>query len=311
MRIPIVIAILMLAVPVLASATPSTPDVVVHDMTTSGVLDYWTPERVAAMAVGDSTPGAPPENGPDGAPAPTGTVLDRTVGRLFFVDRGEDSSCTATVVRSANRRTAVTGAHCAHTRDLIGEDPRWVEKMLFVPGFRDNTRPFGSFPVTKVVLSRTWVNDDQQDEHDQAFLVVDKQIHDAQPIGFDLPANRPAREFGYPRAATRPGHQGRPEFTGQRLAQCWGTPKKNPGHPDAPQTNSWGVPCDMGGGASGGPRTAPDATGLDVVVGVNTQSFSLDAAGHYCDPGECTRHLGGPRFSWRITAPLHHRAESL
>lgn len=65
----------------------------------------------------------------------------------------------------------------------------------------------------------------------------------------------------------------------------------------------WGVRCDMGGGASGGPRISGN-----VVVGVNTQSFHLDADGGWVPPGEGARYLGGPRFSWRITAPLYQRA---
>lgn len=71
---------------------------------------------------------------------------------------------------------------------------------------------------------------------------------------------------------------------------------RNPGHSEPPQDeNQWGVPCDMGGGSSGGPRISDGA-----VVGVNTQSFRVDDV----------RHLGGPQFSWKITAPLHQRAST-
>lgn len=148
--------------------------------------------------------------------------------------------------------------------------------------------------VSKVVVSRTWTVDDQQSEHDQAFLVLDRPSDVSENIGFGRPGGREAHEYGYPRAARKPGHQGRPEFTGQRLAQCWGTPVRNPGHPELPQHNTWGVPCDMGGGSSGGPRMSGGA-----VVGVNTESFYL---------GE-VRHLGGPQFSWNVTGPLYAKAQ--
>ncbi|WP_232836881.1 trypsin-like serine peptidase [Lentzea terrae] len=299
MRILGVVVLLLLGVPGVAAA--SSGDVVVHDLNPDGVAAYWTAERIAAMPTGPSTPGVPPVDGPDGAPAP----ISKTIGRLFFVDRdGEDASCTATVVVSANRRTAVTGGHCVHTANLIGQDPRWHTKLFFVPGFRDGTRPFGEFVVRKVVVHRTWLTDDQQSEYDQAFLVLDRSSDVSENIAFGRPGDRPAHEYGYPRAAGQPAHQGRPEFTGQRLAQCWGTPARNPGHPEFPEDNMWGVPCDMGGGSSGGPRISGDA-----VVGVNIQSFHLDAAGRWVPPGEGVRHLGGPQFSWKATAPLYLRAQ--
>ncbi|GGN09043.1 peptidase [Lentzea pudingi] len=293
------VALLLLGVPGVAAASPDGPDVVVHDLDTAGVTSYWTPERIAAMPAGPSAPpGTPAVDDPTGAPAPT----SRTIGRLFFVDRdGDDSSCTATVVVSANKRTAVTGGHCVHTANLAGFDPRWHTKMLFVPGFRDGGRPFGEFVVRRAIVNQAWITDDQQSEYDQAFLVLDKPSPVSETIAFDRPADRFAREYGYPRAAGQPGHQGRPEFTGQRLAQCWGDPALNAG---SPGENLWGVPCDMGGGSSGGPRISGKA-----VVGVNTQSFFQDANGQECPIGQCTRHLGGPQFSWKITAPLYHRAQ--
>ncbi|GAA2693569.1 MULTISPECIES: serine protease [Actinosynnema] len=309
MRTLTAIAALALVVPATASAAGSPEaariSVVVHDLDTTSVLAHWTPERIAAMPSGEVTPGAPAEDGPDGAPADAEWV-NRVVGRLFFVNRGEDESCTATLVRSANRRTAVTGGHCAHTLNLIGEDPVWHEKMLFVPGFADGGRPHGSFVVERVVVSSTWVADDQRSEHDQAFLVLDRPSDAALPIAYGRPGGLPATEYGYPRAANRPGHQGRPEFTGMRMARCWGTPRPDPGHPELGPENLWGVPCDMGGGSSGGPRVARGA-----VVGVNTQSTYLDDAGNWCEWGTstCTRHLVGPRFSRGITAKLHERAQ--
>ncbi|USX53057.1 serine protease [Lentzea sp. HUAS12] len=301
MRMISVVALLLLGVPGAAVASPQ-DDVVVHDLDTNGVAAYWTPERIAAMPTGPTAPpGTPPVDDATGAPAPA----SRTIGRLFFVDRdGEDSSCTATVVASANRRTAVTGGHCVHTADLIGQDPRWHTKMLFVPGFHDGTRPFGEFVVRQAVVHRTWTTDDQRTEYDQAFVVLDRPSPAAEHIAFDRPADRFAREYGYPRAAGQPGHQGRPEFTGQRLAQCWGTPVLNPGHPEVGPENVWGVPCDMGGGSSGGPRISGGA-----VVGVNIQSFNVDSDGRWCPIGQCVRHLGGAQFSGKVTGALYARAQ--
>ncbi|GAA2787806.1 trypsin-like serine peptidase [Crossiella cryophila] len=329
----VAIALLALGASLISPVATAAPeDVLVHDLAQSAaeqqaVRDYWTPERIARLEVGDPGPGGPPENGPDGASVPPGTALDRTVGRLFFVGRGEDSSCTATLVRSANRSTLVTGGHCVHTADLLGRDPQWHEKVLWAPGFRDNTMPNGAFVARSLVVHRTWREDDQQSNFDQAFVVLGpdakgRKAEDgviAQSLAIGLPGGLPATEFGYPRAARKPGHQGRPEFTGMRLAKCWGTPRRDLGdaeHPSSP--DMWGLGCDMGGGSSGGPRIAllNDHLGLGAVVGVNTQGGYLDGKGNRCEsprPGQqpapgCTRFLTGPQFTPAITGKLYASA---
>ncbi|MFD1048732.1 trypsin-like serine peptidase, partial [Kibdelosporangium lantanae] len=97
-----------------------------------------------------------------------------SIGRLFFVDRdGADESCTATVVAPS---VVVTAGHCVHELNLIGEDPKWTSDLLFVPGFRDNTRPYGSFVARQSVVDKTWTVDDQHTDHDQAFLVLNGHV---------------------------------------------------------------------------------------------------------------------------------------
>lgn len=313
-----------------AQATATDPDVLVHELHTSAaeqqaVREYWSAERIARMEVGDPGPGGPPENGPDGASVPPGTAVDRTVGRLFFVGRGEDSSCTATLVHAANRSTLVTGGHCVHTADLLGQDPQWHQKVLWAPGFRDNTMPYGSFVARALVIHRTWRADDQKSNFDQAFVVLGPDAEGrragdggvAQHLAIGLPGGLPATEFGYPRAARKPGHAGRPEFTGMRVARCWGTPLRNRGNAEIPaEPDIWGVGCDMGGGSSGGPRIAllHEKLGLGSVVGVNVQGGYLDDKGNLCGfqpkPG-CARFLMGPQFTPQITGKLYGRASVL
>jgi hypothetical protein len=306
-----------------APAYAATDGVVVHDLAVgrdqqTAVQDYWTAGRIAAMPTGPTGPGGPAQDGPDGAGWAPGTLTDRSIGRLFFVDRdGDDASCTATVLPSAGQSVIVTAGHCVHELNLIGEDPKWTGNLLFVPGFRDNTRPFGSFTARASIVDRTWTADDQHTGHDQAFLVLNGRVPGVpQGIALDVPGGLPVQEFGYPRAAGRPGHQGRPEFTGQRLAHCWATAVEDPGPPDFPQDRGvWGVPCDMGGGASGGPRLAhfTEHAGVGLVVGVDVQSAFIDPAGTGCDSGDqrCTRHLVGPQFTTAITGPLYSRALTL
>ena len=119
-------------------------------------------------------------------------------------------------------------------------------------------------------------------------------------------------EFGYPRASAAPDRSGRPEFTGQRPAYCYGPARNDPGSADFPEpAGLWGDACVMGGGSSGGPRIVhfDPATGVGAVSGVNTQGVYLNGSGAVCDdPAGCVRHLVGPQFTEGVTGPLHRAA---
>nr|WTC14160.1 peptidase [Streptomyces anthocyanicus] len=289
------------------------------------VLDYWSPQRIAALT--QPTSDNQPRSGPDGAPWTGSDTLSRTVGRLFFTDHGEDASCTATVVDSANRSTVVTAAHCVNSTNLLGEDNRWTDNVMFVPGYRDGRAPYGRFTGRLGVADATWLSNDQidsltYDAYDQAFVVlntdsrghrVQDAVGAAQRIGLDRPGAGQVYEFGYPRAASDPAREGLPEYTGARLAFCTGTAREYPGSPDFPEPRGqWGNACVMGGGSSGGPRFAgfDPATGLGTVVGDNTQSGFFTGAGEACgyDDPACTRHLVGPQFTSAVTGPLYRAA---
>ncbi|PWI20527.1 hypothetical protein DI272_17835 [Streptomyces sp. Act143] len=336
-RGPVLVAAALAAgIAVSAPASATTPDgdgVAVHAqaVTTAqqrAVLDYWTPDRIAALTE-PAAADQPPKSGPDGAPWTGSDTLARTVGRLFFTDHGEDASCTATVVTSANHSTVVTGGHCVNSPDLLGEDNQWATNVMFAPGYHDGRAPYGKFVGRLGVADTTWLRYDaldsaRYDGHDQAFVVLNpdsrgRTVQDAvgvaQRIAFDRPGDRTAYEFGYPRSASDPARQGLPEYTGARLAYCAGPTREDPGTPDFPEpAGQWGTACVMGGGASGGPRIAgfDPERGLGTVVGVNTYSAYLTPAGEVCaDSGtpDCERHLVGPQFTSAITRPLYEAAQ--
>jgi V8-like Glu-specific endopeptidase len=308
------VAVLTVVVPQQAEAGPRS--VTTHAVATTAaaqdaVLAYWTPERIAAL----TTPPAqvPAVSKPDGAPWTRANALPRTVGRLFFTDHGEDSSCTATVIDSDNRSTAVTAAHCVHNTDLIGENNEWSTRVLFIPGYRDGKAPYGKFVGRVSVASSTWLHNDQIDPgysaYDQAFVVlspnaagqlVQDAVRTAQRIGFDPPGGRTVYQFGYPRASADAAREGLPEYTGERLAYCTGTAVEVQDS-DEPR-GQWGTNCVMGGGSSGGPRmTNFDVrTGLGTVVGDNSWGYN---------PGK--RYLVGPQFTTAITRPLFDTAQSI
>ncbi|WP_433231424.1 trypsin-like serine peptidase [Micromonospora sp. CA-248260] len=276
------------------------------------VLAYWTPQRIADL----KTPSAQvrPVAKPDGAPWTGADAVSRTVGRLFFTDHGEDTSCTATVLDSANRSTVVTAAHCVNNTDLIGEDNQWSANVLFIPGYRDGRAPYGRFVGRLSVAPSTWLLNDQieslYDSYDQAFVVLHpnsdgRRVQDAvgaaQRIGYDVPGARVVHQFGYPRASSDETRQGLPEYTGERLAYCAGRAVEQQATEEWPEPpGQWGTECVMGGGSSGGPRfaTLDRRTGLGIVVGDNSHGYLPEK-----------RYLVGPQFSTAITRPLFERAQ--
>ncbi|WP_107421775.1 trypsin-like serine peptidase [Streptomyces sp. CB02488] len=243
---------LLTAAPAHAAERPAAGPVAVHQQAVTAaqqrsVLQYWTPERIAALTT--PTSGNPPTSGPDGAPWTNGGALPGTVGRLFFTDHGEDSSCTATVIRSANRSTVVTAGHCVNNTDLLGDNNQWATKEMFVPGYHDGHAPYGKFVGRMGVVGSTWLANDQQhaqtyDAYDQAFVVLNPDergqraqdaVGTAQRIGFDRPGDVPSDSLGYPRASADPAREGLPEYTGERLAYCSGTAREYPGTVEFPE----------------------------------------------------------------------------
>jgi hypothetical protein len=290
------------------------------------VFDYWTPERIAALTQPSSD--NPPKATSDGAPWTGHNAVNRTVGRLFFTDHGEDVSCTATVVDSANRSTVVTAGHCVEGGNLIGEDHQWAANEMFVPGYRDGHAPYGKFAGRAAVEDARRLLDDGTDSRlftlDQAFVVlgpntrgqlVQDAVGTAQRIGFDRPGDANVVQFGYPRAASDPARSGLPEYTGERLAFCTGRAQRATGTTDFPEApDQWGTACVMGGGSSGGPRVRDlnPHTGIGTVVGDNTHGVAFDPAGKQCENTQetgCTRYLVGTQFSKSVTKPLFDAAQ--
>lgn len=279
-----------------AAEKPSTPkdSAVIHPMVTSAmeekrVRDYWTSERIASI---NRDPSAshplpiPIDQRYHGAEFESQGAIKKTVGRLLYTSTmpdgsGSDSSCTATLLKSKNEATLVTAGHCSsagtNTASFIG----YNKNLLWIPGFRDGKAPYGNFTVHKVITSRLYEEDeDALIGNDRSFLVLNldaqgraagKTLGPGQSIKFGKAPSGYRQVLGYPRyVASGPDslpQRGIPAFTGQRVASCNGTSIKwQYGH------GLTGIPCLMGGGASGGPSLAnlDISTGLGTIVAVNS-----------------------------------------
>ncbi|KNB51520.1 trypsin-like serine peptidase [Streptomyces caatingaensis] len=246
-------------------------------------LAYWTPERMRrtdlSVDLGRTGPRATPWKG----------VAMKTVGKLYFVNaKGADTWCTAAAVRSGNRSTVMAAAHCVR---LSASPANTYTDLVFVPGYdRKDQRPYGVFPVRATVTPASWAAEGRTDI---AALTVDPvrrtRLVDAvggQNVAFGRKPGGKVTAFGYP--ASRPER-------GQRLLACTGTAKAAPGDEQS-------VPCDMTGGASGGPWLA----GLDARTGIGT----LVSVNSHGDALEHSTTMSGPNLGAAARAVLD-RAQKL
>ncbi|MER5374249.1 peptidase [Streptomyces sp. NPDC002553] len=219
----------------------------------SAALSYWTPARMAQA-------GRTVDLGATGPLTKTWTgKAIPSIGRLFFVNsRGDDSWCTASAVTSGNRSVIMTAAHCAR----VGSSSfNTFTDMVFAPGYAKGKTPYGRYAVKATMTPRSWV---ENTVGDVAAMVVatpagGKRLTDAvgeQKIAFGRAAGERIATFGYPGTTPQRGEQ---------LLYCVGTSAVAP-------ENEQRVPCDLGGGASGGPWLAgfDSATGKGTLVSVNS-----------------------------------------
>ncbi|WP_356948488.1 trypsin-like serine protease [Streptomyces sp. P9-2B-2] len=241
-------------------------------------LAYWTPARI--KAVGKSVDLGP--TGPKSRPWRGATM--KTVGRLFFVNAdGDDSWCTATAVRSGNRSVVMTAGHCV--RRPASPVNTYID-LVFVPGYHKGAQPYGAFPVRAAMTPRTWSEDAV---NDVAALAVDphakgRRLTDVvggQTVDFHHRVGGRTVAFGYP--ATRPQR-------GEELLHCTGTAVRAP-------SDEQSVPCDMGGGSSGGPWLTDfdAATGQGVLVSVNSHGDGMTGGTHMFGPvlGDVAKQVYG------------------
>ena len=129
------------------------------------VTDYWTPERMsravplsspeqaAALVDGAKVAGfraAPTDQ--ETFPGADTLYPQRIHGKLFITIDGQPASCSATVVTSFSHDVILTAGHClANPGPGLGQTT-FSQNVLFVPGYRDMTAPFGGFAA---VSSRT------------------------------------------------------------------------------------------------------------------------------------------------------------
>jgi len=191
--------------------------------------------------------------------APTETAASGTVtrdtGKVFFTLDDTDYVCSGAAVGTPSAAVVATAAHCV--TDGYGG---WATNWVFVPGYNDGDKPYGSFPAQRFFVSRQW-NAGMDETYDVAFVTV-SGLSGGLPVRFD--ANpKSVYVFGYP---------AEPPYTGDQLTSCDGPVTGDPSNPGG----DIGVRCAMTAGDSGGPWLARynPASGTGTVVGVSAFKYS-------------------------------------
>lgn len=238
-----VAAALLPAAPLPAAAHAAPPPALLSG-NPDGTRAFWTAERMRAADTAVAQPG--PASG-----TPWRGSADKVshIGRLFMLSpSGKIGTCSAAVVDAPDRNVLATAAHCVFNHDEGG----WMERVLFVPGYRDGAAPYGAYPVESAAVAPEWTVRHAHDA-DYTFLTThdDGAGHRVQDVtGGPKPVFRHAKGgrsiFGYP--VEKP-------YDGARLQYCTGrpTPVKDALLPGGEEVS----PCRLTQGASGGPWYDP------------------------------------------------------
>jgi len=244
------------------------------------ILDYWTPERMASAIPRDivmrifngtypvSTKGKAmpdaklsllPPSGTNIVTYDYGTTPYKQVGKVFFSDGTYNYVCSGSAV---GKSVVLTAGHC------VADTNKWMKNWAFVPQYKSNQRPFGTFTSVKMLTFDEWFKRSDFGR-DVAFVVVSgpdtsKTLEDTVgKLGFitDIPQTNSFWALtGYPQA---------PPFDGSVQVQTY---DRQIVYDDNAVPNTRGVVSSMTGGCSGGPWV------YNIDIG-NQNSDTVNAAG--------------------------------
>jgi V8-like Glu-specific endopeptidase len=203
---------------------------------------------------------AAPQGG--GAWSGGGDVVN-TTGRVFFKLDGKDASCSGNAVTSDNASTVMTAGHCVQMQG------KWHTNWTFVPGYHDGKAPHGKWSAGKKLTTPQW-DAGEDNNYDIGAAVVKpldgKRLTDVvggQGLSFNAPYNSTMYAFGFPAADP---------YDGEKLTYCNGTAFE-----DFLLSKDHGIPCNMTGGASGGPwfTEFDEASGTGLQSSVNSFKYNF------------------------------------
>lgn len=278
------------------------------------ILDFWTPDRMAqakplVQHVEGGVPAQGMSAGPqyriDGTSRSDGTMGNgwwdpsmgqwKMVGRLYVYERqyGRYGWCSATAVASHNESVVWTAGHCV-------KDSKWYSNMLFVPAQNGpKSHPFGRWPISELYTTPMWAQHGSCGEarpyncpygSDYGAAIAYRRANGTSledvvgSLGMWFGAgltNRTILALGYP--ADPPyfdKHEG-------YLFYCYNPVTRY--QADGFGAYDWVFPCNMTGGASGGPWLTQSGSAWYLVANTSWGDGEYGApdtilGGPYLDP---------------------------
>lgn len=283
------------------------------------VVAHWTAARMAAAtprdfvldrARGFTLRGKPGGGGGGGTTTGAswngGGAIKERAGKVYFEMGGSGYVCSGAVASDTRNghSLVLTAGHCAYD-ETAGQ---FATNWLFIPDFDQSPTftcsqtEYGCWTAQALVVHSGYATaggfNTQATVHDFAFAVVGPGGHggsaqlDAAVGAFavSIPgftaAGQTSYAFGYPAAQ---------KYKGKDLVYCAGSIFEDPYNDDL----TWGVPCNMTGGSSGGPWLSGFST--------TSGSGSLSSLNSYGYSGVTAMH--GPKFN-ADTADVYAAAKS-
>ena len=244
----------------LAGAAPAGAGSPVHHRQVADaqrVRAYWTPARMAAARPVEELAGpvayraSALRGGFLSAPAPAPAAPPYPAnGKVFFRLGGAGYFCSAAIVDAPSARLVWTAAHCV--RDP-GRNGKWAGRWVFVPGYDQGARPYGSWPAVDLWIDSSWIRNN--DNGDFAAAVIGRRngmnvqaaVGASYTLGTKPVRNQEWEAVGYPADAVFD------DLMWHCVSNFHHTDRSGPRRPGP---LPFGIGCDMSGGSSGGPWLA-------------------------------------------------------
>lgn len=299
-RLSALVSAALLLVTIVAPIQAREPQQTRHEQ----IVAHWTPARMAAATprdfVFDSDRGFMPRARPGSGSGTTGAswngggAIKERSGKVYFEMGGGAYVCSGSVASDTRSTVSLvlTAAHCAYDETGGAFATNW----LFIPDFDQSPTftcsqtQYGCWTADALVVHDGYATaggfNAQATLHDFAFAVVGGGGHSGSAQldatvgafnvaipGFTAPGQT-AYAFGYPAAG---------KYKGNDLVYCSGSIFEDPYNNE----RTWGLPCGMTGGSSGGPWLSA----FDAASGVGALS-SLNSYGY-----SGVRAMHGPKFN--------------